>query len=300
MRDRWRGSLVSVVFVLGVSLAWGAVRAGAMVYHYEAGHSLAATGDREAAESRLHRALALSEGLDIEAVTADCLSELAILYFRQGSHGAGLGALRRLVDTASANLDTERRIADVYYEVGRWKLAAAMYEAHLHKKGRDPAAVDRLSQACLRSGDGKRLATVLLTYGDVPGLLGENADEHLLLGGLFSERGEHARAVAEYALAAQARPGDPYIQYKLGWSHMRAGHPGVARLSLERATTLAPGFAEADFRLALCMEALGRDQEAAGHYTATLERLPAHLGARLGRQRLARRPAEGRVQDADQ
>jgi len=286
MGDRWRGSLASVVLLFGLTLTWGAVRAGAMVYQYQAGRSMAAAGDRDVALTRLERALELSTGLGVEALAEACLSEVAILHFQVGSRAAGQRAIRRLAALRADDPSIDRRVAEVYFEVGYWRLAAAAYEAHLHKWGADAARVRRFATACLRSCDHAGLARALTTYGDIPELVGANADEHLLLGRLFSERDDHARAGAEYTAAARARPQDPYIQFKLGCSRMAAGQLGEATRALERATALGPGFAEAAFRLGMCLEALGRDREAVESYRETLVRLPAHLGARLGRLRL--------------
>ena len=286
MGDRWWGSLASVVLLLGASLTWGAVRAGAMVLNYQTGRTLGAAGNREIALVRLSRALELSTELEVDELAEACLSELAVLHFRQGRAAAGQLAVQKLANRGLDDPAILRRVADIWFEVGRWRLAAAAYEAHLRRWGWDATRLSRLGNACLRSGDGRRLARVLTTYQEVPGLRGANADEHLLLGRLFSARDDRVRAVAEYAAAARNRPRDPYIQYKLGWSQMRAGQLEDATRALERSVVLAPDFAEAAYRLGLCQEKLGRDREAAGRYRQVLKQLPSHLGAHLGRRRL--------------
>jgi len=91
------------------------------------------------------------------------------------------------------------------------------------------------------------------------------------LGNVLLELGRLDAAEEVYRTAATQNPRFASAWYNLAHVQEARAKLAEAIISLETALTISPGYADAHFNLALCLEKLGRQQEADRHWSAYLE-----------------------------
>ena len=91
------------------------------------------------------------------------------------------------------------------------------------------------------------------------------------LGNVLLELGRLEAAEEVYRMAVAQNPGFASAWYNL--AHVQEARAKVADaiISLETALEVSPGYADAHFNLALCLEKVGRQQDADQHWSAYLE-----------------------------
>ena len=107
---------------------------------------------------------------------------------------------------------------------------------------------------------------------DAPG----DSDNWLLLGAVYGQMGEYARAESCYRKALETNPLKPDIHRNLGNLLLRQSRHEDAITSLEEAIKLKPGFTEALFDLGNARHAQGRHKEAVEIYRSIIATHPGY------------------------
>ncbi len=92
------------------------------------------------------------------------------------------------------------------------------------------------------------------------------------------QRGDKHAALALFARAASAEPGNADVAYLHGFVLSELGRDGEAREPLERAVALVPGNAAYRGALALCLKGLGRIADARAEFERALALAPNDIG----------------------
>lgn len=85
---------------------------------------------------------------------------------------------------------------------------------------------------------------------------------HIMLGTVYREQGDFAKAEPELELGVTGAPDDFEARYQLGLVLVRLGKPEKALPQLRKAVALRPGDKSAQFQLVAALRALGQRQEA--------------------------------------
>ena len=86
---------------------------------------------------------------------------------------------------------------------------------------------------------------------------------HVMLGTVYQQLGDYAKAEPELELGAAKAPEDFEARYQLGLVLAREGKPAQALLHLQKAVALRPGDRSAQYQLVAVLRALGKTQQAA-------------------------------------
>jgi tetratricopeptide (TPR) repeat protein len=106
---------------------------------------------------------------------------------------------------------------------------------------------------------------------------------YLRAGTANQRTGDHAGAERAFRRGLELAPNDPDILNALGWTLFQSGRPAEAVVEYERAVAADPRHAKAHNNLALALVELGRLEEAAQHFQASLEIEPrAEIYSDLG------------------
>lgn len=143
--------------------------------------------------------------------------------------------------------------------------AAALLETTFGDAPADPEAALLLARACFRSEDKKGCANAIgaLLARAPKERAAWLAEGEFLRAALAERSGDAKAAIAGYQRAIDLLPNYPYALCRLGIAQGDAGDVSGAIASLEKATRLNPGLAEAHFNLARLQRRAGHETEAA-------------------------------------
>ncbi len=127
---------------------------------------------------------------------------------------------------------------------------------------------DRQLRGCsayIKSGaaDAQNLATAFLNRANV-----------------YAQRGQYAKAFADYDRALQLDPGNPLVPYNLGNAYLDSGQPEQAAKAFSQAISLDQAFALAYLNRGVARERLGDKAGAVEDFRQALELDPTAEGAR--------------------
>jgi tetratricopeptide (TPR) repeat protein len=94
------------------------------------------------------------------------------------------------------------------------------------------------------------------------------------LGKAFLDRGELEKAAANFAMALKLAPGEAEAHYKLGSVRMLLSHLDAADSEFTEALRLNPNYAEAHRNIAICLMRQGKLREGGAHFAETLRIRP--------------------------
>jgi Flp pilus assembly protein TadD len=172
---------------------------------------------------------------------------------------------------AEAAFIDSTRAGSASFTQGDFESARASYEAALANNPDDPAALNNLAQALLRTGD---LDGAVARLQRAVELAPDEWEFRFNLAHAATRLSQWDRAVAEYRVAARLFPADYATQYNLAMALQRSGDISGSIPELRRAIELAP--AEASFHVALgnAYHRVGRLEEARGEFEAFLQQEP--------------------------
>jgi len=144
-----------------------------------------------------------------------------------------------------ANERRDREAADEYQEVTRRSPGDTVALAAQVKALIDAAAYT------------EALAPALAYVGRRP----DDPSGHVMLGTVYQQLGDYAKAEPELELGAAKEPDNFEARYQLGLVLARMGKPDQALPQLQKAVTLKPGDRSAQFQLVAVLRSLGRTQD---------------------------------------
>ena len=144
-----------------------------------------------------------------------------------------------------ANERRDREAADEYHEVIRQNPGDTVALAAEVKALIDTSAYD------------EALAPALDYVRQKP----KDPSGHVMLGTVYQQLGDYAKAEPELELGAAQAPGDFEARYQLGLLLARMGKPQLALPHLQKAVALKPGDRAATYQLVAVLRSLGKTQE---------------------------------------
>jgi tetratricopeptide (TPR) repeat protein len=145
-----------------------------------------------------------------------------------------------------ANERRDREAADEYREVAR----------------RNPADVVALAAQVKVLIDASAYADALAPARDYVRREPKEPSAHIMLGTVYQQLGDYAKAEPELELGAAKAPDDFEARYQFGLVLARMGKPDLALPQLQKAVALKPGDRSAQFQLVAVMRSLGQTQQA--------------------------------------
>ena len=146
-----------------------------------------------------------------------------------------------------ANERRDREAADEYHEITR----------------RNPADMVALAAQVRTLIDTSAYAEALTPARDYARQKPNDPSGHVMLGTVYQQLGDYAKAEPELELGAARAPGDFEARYQLGLLLGRMGKPRLALSHLQKAVALKPGNRAAKYQLVAVLRSLGRTQESA-------------------------------------
>jgi tetratricopeptide (TPR) repeat protein len=146
-----------------------------------------------------------------------------------------------------ANERRDREAADEYHEVVR----------------RDPGDMVALAAQVKALIDTSAYTEALAPARDYVRKKPNDASGHVMLGTVYQQLGDYAKAEPELVLGASRMPDDFEARYQLGLLLGRMGKPRLALPHLQKAVALKPGDRAAKYQLVAVLRSLGKTQESA-------------------------------------
>jgi len=146
-----------------------------------------------------------------------------------------------------ANERRDREAADEYHEVVR----------------REPGDVVALAAQVKALIDTSAYTEALAPARDYVRKKPNDASGHVMLGTVYQQLGDYAKAEPELVLGASRMPDDFEARYQLGVLLGRMGKPRLALPHLQKAVALKPGDRAAKYQLVAVLRSLGKTQESA-------------------------------------
>jgi superkiller protein 3 len=100
---------------------------------------------------------------------------------------------------------------------------------------------------------------------------------HINLGIIYSQRGDHRRAIHQLRLAKELQPSSPAVQTNLGLAYLNAAELDSALAAFDRATRFDNSLGQPHLGRALALTFAGRSEDAAAALRAALSRDPGLL-----------------------
>jgi tetratricopeptide (TPR) repeat protein len=202
-----------------------------------AARTYGATGDRDAAERFLRRAIEMDSG-DLAAYGA-----LGQLYVAQGRLDEARAEFERIAKQSSKPVGAVTMVGIIAEAKGDLAQARAQFERALQL---DPeAAVAANNLAWIYAEHGGNLDVALHLAQVAQKRLPEVSEVADTLGYIYYKKNLAPLAISTLTVVTARDPGNPTFQYHLGLAYASAGDAKRARQSLARALELKPDFAGA-------------------------------------------------------
>ena len=198
-----------------------------------------ATATYKSAKARQAEGLPAIDGADV----ADAIRMLTDLLKTHPDMTAAYFTLGNIY----ANERRDREAADEYREVTR----------------RDPTDMVALAAQVKALIDASAYGEALAPARDYVHRKPNDPSGHVMLGTVYQQLGDYAKAEPELELGAAGAPDDFEARYQLGLVLARMGKPDRALLQLQKAIALKPGDRSAQYQLVSVLRSLGQTQEAA-------------------------------------
>jgi tetratricopeptide (TPR) repeat protein len=178
--------------------------------------------------------------------------------------GAGVAdAIRLLADLLKGHPD----MTDAYFSLGniyanerRNREAADEYQEVIR---RNPANTVALAAQVKSLIDASAYTEALAPARDYVRRKSNDPSGHVMLGTVYQQMGDYAKAVPELELGAAKAPEDFEARYQLGLVLARIGQPDQALPHLQKAVALKPDDRPAKYQLVAVLRSLGQTQQAA-------------------------------------
>lgn len=176
--------------------------------------------------------------------------------------GAGVAdAIRLLTDLIKSHPDMTAAyftLGNIYANERRDREAADEYREVTQ---RDPSDAVALAAQVKSLIDASAYSEALAPARNYVHLKPGDPTGHVMLGTVYQQLGEYAKAEPELELGAARAPNDFEAQYQLGLVLSRMGKPEQALPHLRKAVALKPGDRAAQYQLVSALRSLGQSQE---------------------------------------
>jgi tetratricopeptide (TPR) repeat protein len=178
--------------------------------------------------------------------------------------GAGVAdAIRLLTDLLKSHPDMTAAyftLGNIYANEHRDREAADEYQEVTRRSPTDMVALAAQVKALI---DTSAYTEALAPARDYVRRKPNDPSGHVMLGTVYQQLGDYARAEPELELGAATAPDDFEARYQLGLVLARMGKPDRALPQLQKAIALKPGDRAAQYQLVAVLRTLGQTQEAA-------------------------------------
>ena len=178
-------------------------------------------------------------------------------------NGAGVAdAIRLLTDLLKNHPDTTAAyftLGNIYANERRGREAADEYQQVVRQNPTDTVALAAQVKALI---DASAYTEALVPALDYKRRKPNDPSGHVMVGTVYQQLGDYAKAEPELELGAAMAPNDFEARYQLGLVLSRMGKPERALPQLRKAVALKPGDRSAQYQLVAVLRALGQAQEA--------------------------------------
>ncbi len=198
--------------------------------------------------------------------------------------GAGVAdAIRLLTDLLKSHPDMTAAyftLGNIYANERRDREAADEYKEVTRRNPTDVVALAAQVKALI---DASAYAEALAPARDYVSRKPNDPSAHVMLGTVYQQLGDYAKAEPELELGAARAPDDFEARYQFGLVLARMGKPSQALPQLQKAVALKPGDRSAQFQLVAVLRSLGQTQQA----TQMVEQLRKEQGKEFLNSQLA-------------
>lgn len=178
--------------------------------------------------------------------------------------GAGVAdAIQLITDLLKNNPDMTSAyftLGNIYANERRNREAADEYQEVTRRDPKDIVALAARVRALI---DTSAYSEALSPARDYVRRRPDDPSGHVMLGTVYQQLGDYAKAEPELELGATKAPDDFESRYQLGLVLARMGKPEQALPNLRKAVALKPGDRAAQYQLVAVLRSLGQTQEAA-------------------------------------
>jgi tetratricopeptide (TPR) repeat protein len=178
-------------------------------------------------------------------------------------NGAGVvDAIRLLADLLKSHPDMTNAhfsLGSIYANERRNREAADEYQEVIR---RDPANSIALAAQVKALIDASAYTEALAPARDYVRRKPNDPSGHVMLGTVYQQMGDYAKAAPELELGAAKAPEDFEARYQLGLALARMGKPNQALPHLQKAVALKPDDRSAKYQLVAVLRSLGQAQQA--------------------------------------
>ena len=178
--------------------------------------------------------------------------------------GAGVAdAIRILTDLLKSHPDMTAAyftLGNIYANERRDREAADEYQEVTRRNPNNTVALAAQVKALI---DASAYTEALAPARDYVRRKPSDSSGHVMLGTVYQQLGDYARAEPELELGAAKAPDDFEARYQLGLVLARMGKPDQALPQLRKAVALKPGDRAAQYQLVAVLRSLGQTKEAA-------------------------------------
>lgn len=178
--------------------------------------------------------------------------------------GAGVGdAIELLTNLLKSHPDmtaAHLTLGNIYANERRDREAADEYQDVISRNAEDTVALAAQVKALI---DTSAYSEALAPAREYVRREPNDPSGHVMLGTVYQQLGDYARAEPELELGAARAPDDFEARYQLGLVLQRMGKPAQALPQLRKAVALKPGDRSAQYQLVAVLRSLGQTQEAA-------------------------------------
>ena len=178
-------------------------------------------------------------------------------------------AVRQVTDLLKAHPDLTPAyftLGNIYANERRDREAADEYQEVVRRDPKDTVALTAQVKALI---DTSAYAEALAPARDYVRQKPGDPSGHVMLGTVYQQLGDYAKAEPELELGVARAPEDFEARYQLGLVLARMGKPNQALPQLQKAVALKPGDRAAQYQLVAVLRSLGKTQES----TQLVERL---------------------------
>lgn len=205
--------------------------------------------DLEGAEYHYLRAAALAQEQDPpewDQIDSACVG-LALIYSQQGHFDKALGVLDKAQAADPTDARVQSALGGVLLQVGRWKEAQKILSEVLQINPNDENALNGLAIVAWQNEHQYQRALDYLQQAlrAHPASDSFKSSLHNNLGAVYCEMGRCQEAIAHFQRAIELTPNDPEYHTNLGNALGAIRRFAEARVELQNALALAPGYAPA-------------------------------------------------------
>lgn len=171
---------------------------------------------------------------------------LAGIYSFIGEKGLAVISYQKALELDPENAAAWRGLGDVYADVGNLSGALRCFEKSLEIAPNDEGTHIRAAEVYLSMDDFAHAEAMIESAIQKQEESGELLD---YLGDLYFWREDYDKAASIFIRAAESKPSDARLQYRIADATVRAGNPLSAIQYLERALQIKPHYGEAHFLL---------------------------------------------------